>query len=244
MNRRISYLFIGALLSGVLIPVTAGTVANAATPPLTGTVSCALSATSAFTPWLNWSPSPRPGYPNHNFRPGKYVKWQLTGHLSGCTGTQTGGNPRVPGPIRSGDIVIKGKALGQQCTSLTANGMTVRSVKINWFNAAGNRMPNAKGTGTLHVAGLGNGFPPIISVNPIVYAPGYVPPGIITLTASATGKSTARAFPGQHITMSAVADQDLEDMMEPCSYFPSPLEGGVNTFTFHGVNGPSSISIS
>lgn len=243
MDRRAKYLFIGALLGGVLIPYGAGQVADAATAPLTGTVSCSLSATSAFTPWINYSPSPRPGFPNHNFRPGKYLKWQLTGHLSSCTGAQTGGNPRVPGPIRSGDVVVKGKALGQQCTTLTANGMTVRSVKITWFNAAGNRMPSAKGTGTLHVAGLGNGFPPVISVNPIVYAPGYVPPGIITLTASATGKATARAFPGRHITISAVADQDLEDMRFPCSYATSPLEMGISGFTFHGVNGPSTISV-
>jgi hypothetical protein len=77
-----------------------------------------------------------------------------------------------------------------------------------------------------------------------VYAPGYVPPGIITVTASGTGKATARAFPGQHITMSAVADQDLEDMQLPCSYRNSPLEIGIDSFTFHGVNGPSTISIS
>jgi hypothetical protein len=243
MERRIKYLLIGALLGGVLIPVTASA-AEAATPPLTGTVSCALSATSTFTPWVNYGPSPRPGFPNHNFKPRKYLKFQLNGHLSGCTGTQTGGNPRVPGPIRSGDIVVKGKAPGRGgCTALTTNGVTVRSVKIRWFDAAGNRMSSTNGTGTLQVAGLRDGFPPVISVNPIVYAPGYVPPGIITLTASGTGRATARAFPGRPITMSAVADQDLEDMREPCSYAPSPLEGGINGFGFHGVNGPSTISI-
>ena len=50
--------------------------------------------------------------------------------LTGCTGSQTGGNPRIPGPIDHGDVLVKGKAVGHQCTTLTASGMTIKIVRI------------------------------------------------------------------------------------------------------------------
>ena len=242
-ESRILRLLVTALLGGSLATMTVfgQSAAHAATPPLTGTVSCTLTAASTFTPALGY----HQGIGGKRVSPSANAKWRVEGTLTACSGAQTGGNPRIPGPIARGEILLKGKAVGHQCGSLTANGMTVTSVRIKWFDAAGNRMPTTKATGSTTVTGLYNGFPPFISFDPITFDPSYVPPGVITFHGAGTAKATARAFPGRHLTMTAVADRTLESMVTPCNTHQAPsLTFGIDGFNFGGVNAPSTVSIS
>jgi hypothetical protein len=243
MRRHGPRLLVTALLGGALATMTVAAipVAHAAAPALTGTVSCALSAASTFNPPLNY----QRGRLGKKVGPNANAKWSLEGTLTGCSGSQTGGNPRTPGPIDHGDVLVKGKAVGHQCTSLTASGMTIKNVRIKWFDAAGNTMPTTRATGAATVTGLGNGSP-YISFNPLTLDPNYVPPGIITVNITATGKPNARAFPGQPLTMTAVADQTVDSLPFICHTVPfSPgLTSGFFGLDFNGVNGPSSTSIS
>ncbi len=243
MRSTVNRLPLAALLVGSLAAAIAAgpPVAGAATPPLMGTVSCTLTAASTFTPALGY----RQGIGGKKVSPRANAKWRVEGTLTACSGAQTGGNPRRPGPIARGEILLKGKADGHQCASLTANGLTVSSVRIKWFDATGNRMPTTKATGSTTVAGLYGGFPPFISLDPITLDPSYVPPGVITFHGAGTVKGTARAFPGGHVTLTAVADRALDSMVTPCNTHQVPsLTFGIDGFTFGGVHGPSSLSIS
>jgi hypothetical protein len=242
MRRNSRQLLIAGLAAGTLIGggLLALPAAEAATPPIDGTVSCTLTGSSTFSPALGY----RQGIGGKRVSPNANAKWRLDGTLTGCSGTQTGGSPRTPGPIARGEIVVRGKATGHECSGLTANGMTVRSVRIKWFDALGNRMPSTKATGVATVAGLYNGFPPFISFDPIIFDPSYVPPGVITFNLSGTVKSTARAFPGRPITMTAAADETLESMVTPCNTRQTPsLTFGISGFGFTGTTGSSTISI-
>jgi hypothetical protein len=242
MRRHGARVVMTALLGGALATMTLADLplAHAAAPPLTGTVSCALTAASTFKPPLNY----QRGRLSKKVGPNANAKWSLEGTLTGCTGSQTGGSPHTPGPIDHGDILVKGKATGHQCTLLTASGMTIKTVRIKWFDAAGNAMSTTKATGTATVTGLGNGSK-YSSFDPPVIDPNYVSPGIITINVTATGKPNAHAFPNQPLTMTAVADQTIDSLPSVCSTVPfSPgLESGLYGFDFTGVNGPSSTSI-
>src|SRR6476660_1567414 len=126
--RRHARLLMTALLGGALTTVTLADVpvAHAGPPPLVGTVACALTAASTFNPPLNY----QRGRLGRRVGPNANAKWSLVGTLTGCTGSQTGGNPNTPGPVDHGDVLVRGKAVGHQCTSLTASGMTIRNVRI------------------------------------------------------------------------------------------------------------------
>lgn len=243
MRRHGSRLLITALLGGALTTMTlvAPPVAHAAAPPLTGTVSCALTGASTFNPPLNY----QRGRLGKKVGPNANAKWSLEGTLTGCTGRQTGGSPHTPGPIDHGDILVKGKATGHQCALLTASGMTIKTVRIKWFDAAGNTLPTTKAIGTATVTGLGNGSK-YSSFDPLIIDPNYVAPGIITINVTATGKPNARAFPNQPLAITAVADQTIDSLPSVCSTVPfSPgLTSGLFGFDFTGVNGQSSTSIS
>jgi hypothetical protein len=126
---------------------------------------------------------------------------------------------------------------------MTATGMVIRSVRVRWYDALGNRKGTTKATGTATVAGLFDGSP-FQSFNPPVFWPGYVPPGLITFTVHAVGKSTSRAFPGDAVTITAVADQTLAMIQRPCSFTSPPLDGGMRDFRFHGTNGAASLAVS
>jgi hypothetical protein len=241
MRRLGSRLLTTSLLGAALatMALTDLPVAHAATPPLTGTVSCALTAASTFDLPLDF----------HTIRRGRRIgpnttsKFLLTGELTGCTGTQTGGSPNT-GPIERGVLVAKGRTTGAHCTSVSASGMTMKSVRIKWFDAAGNKMSMTAGSGAATVTGLGNGSK-YSSFDPPVIDPNYVAPGIITVTVTATGKPNARAFPNQLLTITAVADQTIDSLPGRCSNysFANPVTG-LFGLDFNGVNAPSTGSIS
>jgi len=89
---------------------------------------------------------------------------------------------------------------------------------------------------------LGNGFAFLLT-SPPQLDPNFVPPGIITFTVSATSLPTSRAFPGSSIAMTAVADETVGMMQLPCSFTTPPLNLGVPALGFHGVYGPSTVSV-
>lgn len=242
MRRNAKRLLVTAVTFGTLA-VTIGIgqpVAQAATPPRTGTVSCTLTAASTFNPALGY----RQGIGGKKVSPTANAKWRVEGNLTACSGTQTGGSPKT-GQIARGELLLKGKAVGHQCASLTEIGMTMPSVRIKWFDAAGNRIPTTSASGSITVSGLYSGFPPYISLDPITFDPSYVPPGVITFNGTGTAKPTARTFPGQQVTITAVADRTLQSMVTPCNTHQVPsLTFGIDGFTFGGVNGPSTFSIS
>jgi hypothetical protein len=243
MRRHRSRLLITALLGGALATMTVVDIpaVPAAPPPLTGSVSCTLTAASTFNPPLAY----QRGLLGKKVGPNVNSKWLLEGTLTGCTGTQTGGSPRTPGPIDHGEILVKAKATGHHCALLTEHGMTVKKVRIKWFDAAGNTKSTTKGTGTATVTGLGNGSK-YLAFDPPVIDPNYVPPGIITVHVSATGKPSSGAFPNQALTMTAVADQTIDSLPFICHTVPfsPPLTSGFYGLDFNGVNAPSTTSIS
>ena len=117
MRRRtlLTTLLAGALLAALMVPG----VSEAAPPPLTGNVSCAVDGTSAFTPPLAF----QAGRTDRRVGPNTKSKWRLDAALTGCTGSQTGGSPRVPGPVDHGELFVKAKATGNQCQHLTDDGL-------------------------------------------------------------------------------------------------------------------------
>jgi hypothetical protein len=222
-----------------LATTTGATSASAASPPVTGSVTCAVSADSTFTPALGYTQ----GLAGKHVSPNANTKWRLEGTLAGCTGTQAGGNPRFPGPIATGDLLIRAKGVTHSCAAMTANGMEVRSARVRWYDALGNRKGTTKATGTATVDGLFDGSP-FLSFNPPVLWPGYVPPGLFTFTVNAVGKTTSKAFPGEAVTITAVADETLAMIQVPCSFTAPPLSGGMAGFGFHGTNGAATLGVS
>ena len=146
----------------------------------------------------------------------------------------------LPDRSTSGDILVKGKAVGQQCTTLTANGMTVRSCGSTGSTppATACRPPRAPGASTSPDSATARR---IISVNPIVYDPSYVPPGVITRPRPRRASRTRGRSPASHHD-----DRGLRSGPRDCgSLLVRPfarLEIGICGFDFHGVNGPSTIS--
>jgi hypothetical protein len=242
MNRGSRGLLMGGAVSaGLAIAMAIGPpMASAASPPppRTGTVTCALSADSTFTPALGYGR----GIFGPRVSPHADARWRAKGALTACTGTQTGGSPTRPGPITHGELVLKAKAVEHRCENVTASGMTVSTLRIRWFDAADRLLRTTKATGTVSVAGLANGST-YSSFVPLVIDPDFVPPGIITFQATATAAPDSQVFPAEPITMTAVADQTISDMQLPCSYTTPPLTQGVPFFGFHGVHGPASLSV-
>ena len=106
-------------------------------------------------------------------------------------------------------------------------------------------MPTRKGhRDPATVTGLGNGSP-FISFNPLTWTRTTSRRGSSPFHITATGKPNARAFPGQSLTMTAVADQTIDSLPFICHTVPfSPgLTSGFFGLDFNGVNGPSTISI-
>ncbi len=170
-------------------------------------------------------------------------KWKLEGMLTGCAGTQSGGKPRALGSIAKAQIVMRGKMVKHSCADLTAHGIAVRSLRIKWLNAAGRVKGITKGAGSVRVTGLGNGSAFLDFPYNLVPDPSYVAPGIITFHGTGTAATTAQAFPGRPITMTAVDDQTVSMMPYQCSDNDNPGPLTIESFDFHGVNGPSTISI-
>jgi hypothetical protein len=240
MRRRPVTLLAAATLGGLLISVVvvATPAAGAAPPPMTGSVSCTLTAHSTFKPAIGYGR----GRLDPNINPGVDAKWKVLGDLTGCTGTQTGGHPKRPGPITRGELLVKARAVDHACTSLSTHGMTVTRLRIRWFNAANQRVSTTKAAGTAGVTGLRNGSP-YETFSPPVLHPDWVAPGIIRFNLTATATPTSVVFAGKPITMTTVADQTIESFQMPCSYETPPLTQGLGYFDFHAVNGPSTLSI-
>jgi hypothetical protein len=237
MRRRVlvTTMLAGALLASGLAPRAA----SAAPPPLTGSVSCALDAASTFAPAIGYGP----GKTGRRLRPNADSKWKLTGSLSGCTGSQSGGHPRRPGPIVSGEVQVKGRADGHTCAAMTANGMTIPSMKLRWFDAQGELVSTTNATGTATAHGLFNGTP-YESNSPPVFWPDYSPPGIISFTVDAVAKANSKAFPGDSLSLTVVADETMADFTFPCSFTYPPVGLGLPAFGHHGENGPSALAVS
>ena len=206
-------------------------------PPMTGNVACNYDGTSSFRPPLGFSP----GHGDDNINPTVDSKWKVVGTLSACSGTQTGGNPRHPGPVATGDVLIKGKAVDHACQKVTDFGLSVSRVRIRWYEADGGHLLVSKGIGTATVEGLGDGWP-YIGFGPMT-EPGFVPPGIITVHLTAVLDAASRSFPGKTVTMTAVSDQTLEDTYLPCSFTYPPVTVGMAGWDFHGAQGASSLSV-
>ena len=237
MHRRVlvTTMLAGALLASGLAP----TAATAAPPPLTGSVACALDANSTFNPAIGYGP----GKTGRHIGPNANSKWRLAGTLAGCTGSQSGGNPRRPGPIATGEVQLKGRADGHTCSAVTANGFAVQSVKIRWFDALGGYVSTTKATGTATATGLFNGTP-YQTFDPPVFWPGYSPPGVITFTVNAIATANSKAFPGDALTLTAVADETMADFTFPCSFTAPPVGLGLPALGHHGENGPSTLAVS
>lgn len=209
-------------------------------PPMTGTVACSLDGASTFKPFLGY----QPGKTDHKVSPDRDSSWKAIADLTGCTGTQSGGDPKKPGPITNGELLVKATAVDHTCQKATDHGLSLTRFRVRWHDAAGRSLTISPGsTGSVSVEGLGNGsqyltgFPPVLD-------PNYVPPGIITLHGSGTIDPSSKVFPGEPFSFTAVADQTLSGSMQfMCSYETPPLSMGVSGFDFHGTNGPSTLSV-
>jgi hypothetical protein len=234
MMRRIGVLGVTVLLVSGAALVGGMTSASAASvpPPRTGNVACAADGRTTFRPYLGYSP----GKTDRPIPASMDSKWKVLTDLTGCTGTQTGGNPRIPGPIANGDLLIKATGVDHTCQKATDFGASITKVRVRWFDAGGRKLKLSKGTGSITVTGLGSGQ----TLNP-----SYVPPGIVTLHVTATIDSTSAVFPGQTLSMTLVGDQTVSGMQQPfgCSYYYAPQTLGVDRFDHTGVHGLSSLSV-
>ncbi len=214
-------------------------VAQAAPPPITGSVSCALSGPVTFSPPLGYAP----GLLGKHVGPNGNTKATIASSLTGCSGAQAGGNPKLPGPIDHGILRGKGLAVKHSCASFSTSGATIKTFTIGWYNATGTKIAVTKGgSGSLTVRGLGAGIPSSWPAQPPF--PPTVPPGVITLQFSAVAAANSSAFPAQTTTWNGPVDQTIDgSFWLPCSYNGPPLNQGVGSFALTGVNGPATFSI-
>jgi hypothetical protein len=244
MRRRTGTILVTALLTGAAAVLGGGIPgADAATPapPMTGNVAGSLDGTSTFKPFLGYSP----GIGDGKVSPDRDATWKAVADLVGCTGSQAGGSPKKPGPIATGQLLVKATAVDHDCQKVTDSGLSLSRFRVRWRDAAGRSLTISLGsTGAVTVDGLYNGWPYADPFDPGSQHPGYVSPGIITLHGSGTVDPASKVFPGEPFSFTAVADQTIEGSMQfPCSYQTPPLAMGVRGFDFHAVNGPSTLSI-
>ena len=222
---------VAAAAAAVVVGATVGTGtpnAAAAPPPVTGTVSCSLGATSTFTPFIGYSR----GLVGRHVGPRAKSRWKLTGTLTGCTGAQTGGRAGAQ-PIDHADIKMVGRATGHQCSDLAADGLELTLVRVRWLDASGDRIGITRVVdGSLTVRNVGV-LPP--------FDPPVTPPGPPTVTGSSAATPTSTAFPTSVVTVAALGDPI--PLALPCSSFGPPLTQGIEGIAFSGLNGPSSISV-
>jgi hypothetical protein len=229
------------LVSGAFVGGVGLTGADAAEPatPMTGTVTCGFDGESTFRPWLGYGPGRGDGAIN----PAQDSKWKAFGVLSSCSGTQSGGHPKRPGPIGSGLLLMQAFANDHECQKVTDDGLTLTRLRVRWKDTLGRSLKTSVGSGHVSVDGLYNGWPYPDPFVPTPH-PGYTAPGLITVTVTGTMDSTSRVFPGQTFSFTAVADQTISEMDLPCSFEGPPLRQGVSGFWFHGEHGSSLLSVS
>jgi hypothetical protein len=243
MRRRTGTILVTALLAGgagLLGGGIPGASAATPAPPMTGNVACTLDGTSSFKPYLGY----QPGIGDGKVSPDRDSTWKAVADLAGCSGTQAGGHPKKPGPIATGQLLVKATAVDHDCQKVTDHGLSLTRFRVRWKDAAGKSLTISLGTtGSVTVDGLRNGSP-YLSFPPPVDDPSFVPPGIITLHGSGTVDPTSKVFPGEPFSFTAVADQTIVDsFVFPCSYATPPLAMGVRGFDFHGANGPSTLTV-
>jgi hypothetical protein len=223
----------GALVAGVVLAVASagvgvGPSAGAASPPRDGTVSCGASGNVRFAAPLQYGVGNKPNQDAN-------VRFRTT--PTGCSGTQTGGSPRRPGPITGGTLVAKGRGTGHRCLDMTMSGIHAIKTKITWRDAGGHNLGMTTiAAATATVANLGSGtlnFPPPVT-----------PPGIITFTLTGVADASSTAFPGRNVSATFVADHTVASFMVPCSIKYPPQKIGLDELKFTGVQGPSSVAVS
>jgi hypothetical protein len=225
------------MLASLLVP----SVSEAGPPPITGIVRCTVVANSSFNPPLNY----QQGRLGRRVGANAKSKWILDAQLTDCTGTQTGGNPRIPGPIHHGRLLLKGKASGHQCQNVTDDGITVPRMRFWWYNAADRVMATTKtDPSVVRVQQLFDGSK-YQSFDPPVLHPGYNPPGIILMSDDAHATTNSRAFSSEGVTLDLTADMALDEMPFICHSVPfSPgLTSGLFGFDFTGNHGPSTVLV-
>jgi hypothetical protein len=239
LRRRTLALSIVTLLALVLEGSPA---ASAAQPPRVGAVSCASTAHSTFWPWLDWAP----GLLGRRINPRVDALWKLDATLIGCSGTQSGGNPKLPGPVDHGEVKIRARAVDHSCYQVSQYGLAVKSLRIKWYDAQGRKLGvTSARSGNVSWAGLGAGIPSWMTG--IDLPPGVsptVPPGIVTVSIATVGDARSSAFPGEAVSVTGPADQVIDDFPQlPCSYTYPPVNMGLGYFDFTGAHGPSTLSI-
>lgn len=216
-----------------LVAVLPAGAAGASSPPRVGSVGCGQHGTVAFPRTLQYTAAPRPD------TNGKAV---LRTSATGCSGTQTGGNPHKLGPIDHATVTATGSLQGHTCSELSAHGVMAVKTKITWFSVSGVNLGVTKvAAGAASVSGLGNGVPSSWAIGPPNPAP---PPGIITITYHGTADASSTVFPGTSVHATFVADRTVDSFPLPCSLQNAPLKPGVGSLDITGVNGPSTISVS
>ena len=220
------------LFTATLFVAPSGAVA----PPRTGTASCTFTGAVAFPKHLV---SAVPNGPHFQPRPDTDGRAHFVGSGTTCSGTQSGGRARRPGPIDHVQLRARGRLTGHTCSDLTAHGVNAIKTRITWFDAAGNRLgASTVDAATATVAGLGNGTPP--SFPP----PNTPPPGIITFTIDGVIAADAAVFPKGTFHATFVADERVETFFLPCSPIGPPVGEDMAHLAFTGVNGLSTFSVS
>jgi hypothetical protein len=228
-------IIIGSALIVFSVTVFVGP-SGAAAPTRTGSASCAFSGDVRFPKHL--VSAVRNG-PHFQPRPDTDARAHFAGSGAACSGTQTGGRVRRPGPIDQARLRANGIITGHTCSDLTAHGIHAIKTRITWLDAAGRSLGTSKiDAATATVAGLGNGSPP--SFPP----PNTPPPGIITFTFSGTIRSDSTVFPSRTFTATFIADERVENFALPCAPVGPPVDTDMAHLTFTGVNGPSTFSVS
>ncbi|MGZ4688812.1 MAG: hypothetical protein ACXV8R_10770 [Acidimicrobiia bacterium] len=208
--------------------------AAATPPPVTGTVTCSLTATSTFWPFVGYEQS----LASRHVGPRAKSVWKLLGTLSECSGTQSGGRPTTVLPIQHGDIKITARASGHQCADVEDSALEVRSIRVRWFDTLGKRVGTTRVVhdGSIHVANLG--------VLAFLFPPPTPPPEPPTFSGSGIALATSHVFPGQVVTLAGIGDPVY--LALPCSTTDQPpgIPRGIPGVTFSGVSGTSTVSVS
>jgi hypothetical protein len=225
--------WLAAIVAGAAVLALLGPVsAQAAPPPVTGDVACSFQGNIAFDPPLNY----QQGRFGRRTPPiDRDAKVTLSGTLSGCTGTQTGGPPKKQPPLAHAEVLARGTMVDHGCRTLSLHGVALSKVRIRWFNAGGTRVGVTKGSaGSITVSGLGDGVPSTWTGPPSPVFPPTVPPGNIDFAGSLGSNANAKVFPGEPASVAFRANRTVDSFVFPCSYATPPLSMGIPNFSFAG----------
>ena len=220
------------LMTLTVVSILGTSPVGAIVPPVTGTVTCSLSGTSTFSPPLGYDP----GLTGNPVGPRARSRWTMLGTLTACSGTQSGGRPSGSLPIDNGTIRLIGRAMDHSCRSVETSGLELRNLRIVWFAADDTRVgTTVTDRGSIAVSNVGLPFP---------LFPPDPPPGPPSFATTVSGRATARVFPGETLTLSALGDP-LSYPALPCSttFSGPPLPQGIGGVSFSGVSGPSTVAI-